>query len=141
MTRIWTVLVLSTLASAAVAQSTEQSDTAHLNTSRFQQQISLTCEFVTECYDTEACGETQYSVDLVGQASGLEANAMVVSIELSSAAGTEDLVGVIQDKTTSLSGGTFAARHFMTIAPEGAARYSVHYASGPIMISYAGECR
>ena len=137
----WTTLILSTAVPPAMAQERPVFGSRNPNAPPVQQEFAMMCEFKSECYETESCSETQYSIDLEGETSGLETDAMIASIQLSSDIGTEDLVGVVQDETTSLSGGTFAARHFLTIAPNGAARYTVHYADGPLMISYLGECR
>ncbi|MEP2474646.1 MAG: hypothetical protein ABJH45_24275 [Paracoccaceae bacterium] len=138
---IWAALILSTAVAPVMAQERPVFGSRNPNAPPVQQEFAMMCEFTSECYETESCGETQYSIDLEGETSGLETNAMVASVQLSSDIGTEDLVGVVQDETTSLSGGTFSARHFLTIAPNGAARYTVHYAEGPLMISYLGECR
>ena len=54
---------------------------------------------------------------------------------------TVDMTGTKQVKALSLTGGGFDARHLLSIAADGASRYTVHYADGPIVISYLGTCK
>ena len=50
------------------------------------------------------------------------------------------LVGAKDGGRLSLSGGDFDARHLLTISEAGDVRYTVHYAEGPMMVSYLGRC-
>ena len=106
-----------------------------------REDIALTCSFVTECYEGEGCAETAFDLSIEGRAGGLVPTDLMVEAQIVADAGTAEMLGLRASGAYSLSGGEFAARHMMTIAPDGAARYTVHYADGPMMISYLGTCR
>lgn len=111
-----------------------------IETAPVKSDVALSCQFQTECFDTELCAETAFAFDLTGRSGGLDTEMMVVGATLSSESGDIELLGVTQAGATSLSGGEFSARHLLTIAKNGQARYSVHYVDGPMMISYSGIC-
>ena len=107
----------------------------------FQQTIAIGCRFVWECVENEPCTETEFSPDVTGTAGGASADALAVQSQMVSDAETVTLTGTKQDKALSLTGGGFDARHLLSIAADGASRYTVHYADGPIAISYLGTCK
>lgn len=106
----------------------------------FHVQLTMECRFATECREDEPCAENGYGVTLNGDAGGLDEGAMVVSVVMSSETGDTEIVGVRDAGAMSLSGGSFDARHLLTVAPDGTARYTVHYSDGPQVVSYLGRC-
>ncbi|MEO0390901.1 MAG: hypothetical protein AAF218_08160 [Pseudomonadota bacterium] len=105
-----------------------------------REELLMNCNFVTECFEDEACTDVEYEPQLTGQTGGASDQDMVVEADFESPAGTEKMLGVMLSGALSLSGGSFAARHLLTVNADGAARYSVHYADGPMVISYLGTC-
>jgi hypothetical protein len=124
---------------AAVADITPDEATT-LETAPYRQDILRTCEFVTECVENEPCTETEFTPEITGIGGGLTADDLGVQAQMVTDAETVELLGVTSGKSMSLAGGTFAARHMITITENGATRYTVHYADGPFVISYLGTC-
>ncbi len=124
----------------ALAQDDHQSTQLTIETAPNQAQIELVCRFSKECFETEACSDTEFKTQLSGKAGGLTPADMVVEANLITDAETTTMLGLRSDKTYSLSGGLFDARHLLTIAASGAARYTVHLADGPMVITYHGKC-
>lgn len=120
--------------------SDSEMETMTLENAPFRQEIAMTCSFVTECVEAEPCTETEFTPQITGAAGGLTPEELVVQTQMITDAETIELLGVKSGKALSLSGGTFAARHLLSVAKDGAARYSVHYADGPFVISYLGTC-
>ncbi|MEO0936627.1 MAG: hypothetical protein AAFY38_00565 [Pseudomonadota bacterium] len=103
-----------------------------------QSEIAKACAFMQECFEAEGCTETDYTPALTWQ---VGADELLVEAQFDSPSETITLIGVASDGALSLAGGSFAARHLLTVAADGAARYTVHYADGPMVISYLGVCR
>lgn len=138
-------VALGVLGGAVAAQ--QDGDAAHetedrltIDTAPAQAQLNLVCRFAVECYEDEVCAETSFGAALTGDAGGMDAMSMVVQAELKSDAATVELLGVRDAGAISLSGGPFEARHLLSVAADGAARYSVHYLEGPVVVSYLGRC-
>jgi len=110
-----------------------------INEAPFQRDYGLSCRFETECFEADACQDTAFVADFSGKAGGLNADAMALVAKLSSDAGEVELFGAAQGEILALSGGPVTARHMLTLSGS-AARYSVHYSDGPLMISYSGIC-
>ena len=102
-------------------------------------EIALTCRFDLECYEGEACAATEYGFDLNGLAGGLGTEAMAALVVMASVAGNVELLGTRSGDVTVLSGGGIDARHMLTLDGS-AVRYTLHYAEGPLVISYLGIC-
>ncbi|MCX8226162.1 MAG: hypothetical protein OTI35_08820 [Sulfitobacter sp.] len=136
----WTPAVGQETTSTMLAAEDAPAENLTLETAPFRQEIKLQCNFVTECVENEPCTETEFTPEITGIGGGLTADDLVVQAEMVTDAETVELLGVTSDKSLSLSGGTFAARHLMTITENGATRYTVHYADGPFVISYLGTC-
>lgn len=115
-------------------------DSLTLDDAPFRQEIKIACNFATECVEDEPCTEVEFTPEITGNAGGLTADDLVVQSEMVTDAETIALLGVKSGKAYSLSGGTFAARHLLSITEDGATRYTVHYAEGPFVISYLGIC-
>ena len=131
------------LASPLAAQNTVQSPNSAdftIRTAPVQIELNLQCVFASECFETESCSDTTFTFDLNGAAGGLAESDMVVQTQLTSEIGDAELLGVRSGKALSLAGGSFEAGHLLTIAEDGSARYTLHYADGPMTISYIGEC-
>ncbi|MFZ5961745.1 hypothetical protein ACOXXX_02240 [Thalassococcus sp. BH17M4-6] len=111
-----------------------------IDTAPAQVLIDRTCTFSTECYEAESCTDTGFDITLQGDAGGMDMQSMVLRTRLISDAGTVEMLGVQDSGAMSLSGGTFEARHLLTVNAEGAARYSVHYIDGPMVVTYLGTC-
>ena len=105
-----------------------------------QIEIELFCAFTSECLEAETCNDTTFSFDLKGRAGGMAESDMVVQTELTSEIGDTALIGARSGAALSLAGGSFESRQLLTINEDGAARYTLHYADGPMVISYLGEC-
>lgn len=104
-----------------------------------QKEINLTCRFSLECFEGEACAETDYSFELNGLAGGLAPDAMAALVKMESIGGSEDMLGTVSGKVMTLTGGGIEARHMLTLQGA-AARYTLHYSDGPMVISYIGVC-
>jgi len=105
-----------------------------------KREIALQCAFENECFEAESCADTTLTFELKGRAGGLTATDMAVEVAMVSEIGDATLIGVRSGRAMSLSGGAFDARHLLTIAQDGAARYTLHYADGPMVITYLGAC-
>ena len=125
----------------AIAQNAQEDDGSYtLQNAPVKREIALMCRFESECFEAESCAETTLSFDLKGRAGGLTATDMAVEVAMVSEIIDATLIGVHSGSAMSLSGGAFDARHLLTIAEGGAARYTLHYADGPMAISYLGAC-
>ena len=131
-------VITLTVCSPAFANNEDGSYT--LQNAPVQSEIAMLCAFENKCLDAEACNNTTFSLELKGLAGGLNDVDVVVQAELISEIGDTILPGARSGEAMSLSGGTFDARHLLTIANDGYARYTMHYSDGPIAISYLGAC-
>ena len=129
------------LGAPLVAQVPNMSADLTIENAPVQMEIALSCTFETECFESESCAASTYMFELNGRAGGLTDTEMVVQTELVSEIGDTRLIGARSGEAMSLAGGTFEARHLLTLAADGAARYTLHYAEGPMVISYLGECK
>ncbi|MGH1577137.1 hypothetical protein [Planktotalea sp.] len=134
-------LALVPLGLAAQQETFVQPEKLTIETAPVSQSFTFECRFTTECYEAEPCADTEFTPSLEARAGGLTEDDTVVEAKLVSDAGDAVLLGVRSGGTLSLSGGTFEARQLLTIAKDGAARYSLHYADGPMAISYLGVCK
>ncbi|WP_425100504.1 hypothetical protein [Tropicibacter sp. S64] len=111
-----------------------------VETAPVQADVALNCAFATECYEDEGCQDSGFGFLLDGHGGGLDEATLMMEAMISSEAGDVFLMGARDAGAYVLSGGGFDARHMLTIGAEGAARYTVHYAEGPQVISYLGRC-
>ncbi|MEM8577794.1 MAG: hypothetical protein AAGF60_08080 [Pseudomonadota bacterium] len=121
------------LAAPAAAQMT-------IDNAPVREMLERACVFATECVEAEGCTETEFEPRLAGRMGGMTPDEMIVEAGFESPAETVRLLGVLSNGALSLAGGTFQARHLLTVSDTGAARYTVHYAEGPMAISYLGTC-
>ncbi|SIT14979.1 hypothetical protein SAMN05421759_12140 [Roseivivax lentus] len=97
--------------------------------------MSGTCRFTTECFEAEACAETEFTLDIE------MAEAATQIVQLVTDAETMTGEGQMLDQGGFLfQGGNANGAHLLTAAPDGAARYSVHYFEGPMIVTYHGTC-
>ncbi|GAA4229888.1 hypothetical protein GGQ68_001624 [Sagittula marina] len=115
-------------------------DKMSLSDAPIHQPIVLDCDFVTECYEAEPCQDTRFSVTLEGQASGFEDVNLLVEVRMRSDAADVPLMGNRSNGALALAGGIDGVRHMVTTNADGTARYTVHDADGPMMVSYLGSC-
>lgn len=129
------------LVSAATAQDAhEEADQLTVETAPVQVELDLSCRFDRECFEDEACSDSAYEAELTGIAGGFSEDAMVAQAIWSSVTGDVELYGLRHNGAMALAGGGYEARQMVTLSPEGAARLTVHYAEGPMMVSYIGRC-
>ncbi|WP_457645387.1 hypothetical protein [Profundibacter sp.] len=92
------------------------------------------CHFTTECFESESCADTDFGFVVNHN----DALGFVLQTD------AENIGGLVfdnrfPDETSTLIGATDTAYHMLTIAPDGAARYSVQM-QGPMVVSYMGQC-
>jgi len=133
-------LVALALPSDTLAEEAHAAEQLTIETAPVKAKVDLTCNFEIECFETENCVETGFSTQLTGVSGGMAADNMIVDATLQSDAASTPMLGLQSAGSYALSGGTFDARHFLTIAATGGARYGVHLADGPIAITYHGTC-
>lgn len=102
--------------------------------------LLLNCSFTTECYETEGCQDTLFAATLVGEATGPEPISQLAEVEMRGDAEDVQLLGHMSNGALGLVGGAGLGRHMLTVSAEGTARYTVHFADGPRMVSYTGQC-
>lgn len=94
-----------------------------------------TCQFGTECFEAESCADTDFGFVVTHD----DTLGFVIQTD------AENIDGLVFDNgfpdgTSTLIGATDTAYHMLTIAPDGAARYSVQM-QGPMVVSYMGQCK
>lgn len=91
----------------------------------------LHCNFTTECFESEACSGTAFSLELneADEQHTLTSDAETVPVDVDRS-----------DALVLVSGGTDSAFHLMTVGADGTARYSTHIFGGPLMVNYLGTC-
>lgn len=106
-----------------------------------QMERSLTCTFVAECYESEACSETAYSLALNARMGGLTADELVVEAIMSDDAGDTSFLGLGDSRGMLLSSvGDADAMRLFTLAADGNSRLTQHFKAGPMAITYLGTC-
>ena len=137
------IFCLIALGSGAAAQSFSsqgpQGTLGPLDEAPVQRPIAMTCQFDLECYEGEACQETTFEFELKGLAGGLTPDALAAVVDMESDLGNEKLLGTVAGDVTLLSGGAVQARHMLSMSGQ-AARYTLHFSDGPVVISYLGAC-
>lgn len=97
----------------------------------------FTCQFTTECYETEPCMESAFEAEVTAVDEGFVFASLGLSGNMNrvaEGAETKAFFGVIYGDDAAI--GT----QLLTRAPDGVARYSVQYFEGPMTISYHGTC-
>ena len=107
----------------------------------------LSCRFEQECLEGESCAESGYELQVVPQ------DAMVDDIEpgaVAQALGDQAIVDDAgrfdvlplgrRDGEKSWFGISAAGAHLLTVSPQGAARYSVHFEGAEFSMLYLGQC-
>ncbi|WP_143104110.1 hypothetical protein [Poseidonocella sedimentorum] len=93
---------------------------------------AFSCRFETECFESEACAETSFELSLSTEITG--------DAELVTDAETVGGIASRAPETTLFfNGNNENGSHLLTIS-HGAARYSVQYYAGPMVITYLGAC-
>ncbi len=95
---------------------------------------TLICTFTTECYETEECTFTDFTVDVaLGNVPG---DASLLP-DTGPAEGKAELVGDMLMVSAKDTNGAY----LLTRSPGGLAKLSVHYGGTHLMIAYDGQCR
>lgn len=89
--------------------------------------LAETCTFTTECFEAEACQETNFEITIEGDTLVTIAETIPVT------SGGSDTKGVFVGYTSS-------AFHVLTREKSGPARYSTHIFDGMMMVNYMGTC-
>ncbi len=89
--------------------------------------VAETCTFTTECFEAENCSETDFS--MIVDRGKILTDAETIPVTR----GGSDEVAVY----VGFSGSAF---HLLTHNANGFARYTTHIFSGPMVVSYLGEC-
>ncbi len=93
-----------------------------------------TCHFTTECFESVSCTDTDFGFVVNHD----DQTGFVIQTD------AENIGGLVfdnrfPDETSTLIGQTETTYHMLTIAPDGAARYTLHM-QGPMVVSYSGQC-
>ncbi len=96
---------------------------------------AMECTFTTECFDGEACAETDLEMTVAHNDHGLPT--------LETISETLHVTAIAGDGKThsTLTATGEGAIHMLTRSTGGDARYTVHLTEGPIVISYLGTCK
>lgn len=101
----------------------------------FSVQAGNKCTFTTECFEQEACQDTQFQLEFRASSDGSSELELVTDAET---------VGVSvggSGQVAYLAGLTPSGFHVLTVTREtGAARYTNHIGDGPLVASYIGTC-
>ncbi|HDR29115.1 hypothetical protein [Rhodovulum sp.] len=101
--------------------------------------FALACAFDRECRETEPCATADFDLDVTGRTGGMGAGTMLARVVLSSVSGDVDAFGTLGGGTLFLLGGNESSRSCLVVT-DGAARYSLHMAEGPTVVTYHGTC-
>ncbi|GAA0292631.1 hypothetical protein [Rhodovulum strictum] len=101
--------------------------------------FALECRFDRECREAEPCTATGFTLAVDGRGGGMGAGVKLARVVLYSAAGKVDAFGTLGGDTLFLQGGNDAVRSYLVVT-DGAARYTLHMAQGPQVVSYLGTC-
>ena len=95
----------------------------------------LTCTFTTECYESEACSETNFELTVSPNDEYSEA-------QISSLSGDFNAKAWNFQAMSTFTGFTSGTLHMISVFKARQARYSVHSGSGDdlLMINYTGTC-
>ncbi|TCM81487.1 hypothetical protein [Rhodovulum steppense] len=101
--------------------------------------FALACAFDRECHEAEPCTDADFALDVTGRVGGMGAGTMLARVVLSSVSGDVDAFGTLDGGTMFLQGGDGASRSYLVVT-NGAARYTLHMAEGPTVVTYHGTC-
>lgn len=98
-------------------------------------QASSLCTFITECYEGEACKDTQFALTFRAGTGGPNEMELVTDAETIG-------VAVGGDSTAAhLAGMTDSGFYILTLtSADGTARFTAHLREGPQSITYLGTC-
>ena len=99
-------------------------------------QARTVCTFTTECFEDEACAETQFTVAI--EAGTLGPDDIVLVTEAETVHGAIAGAGSV-DRGHFIGIGQGAV-HMLTVDGASDARYTTHIAEGPMSVSYIGAC-
>lgn len=111
-----TVLALMLLGTPAVAQ-------------------EAVCSFSLECFESETCAETAFEITLNAKQADADDFQITTDAETVTGKGRMTEAGGFL-----FQGGNANGAALLTVGAQGAARYSVQYFEGPMVITYHGQC-
>lgn len=97
-------------------------------------QSDMLCQFVTECFEGEACDETNFELKLVDAE---EPDAVMLGSVSDNVSGEIETLG---SGAQVISAQGPSSWQLLSIGPEGEARYTLHLTEGPAVLSYLGTC-
>ena len=103
----------------------------------------MACTFATECLEGEDCAESGYAISVetglvpgsLAAEGGLPTGDTIVSD-----AETVEITWAGSGPALAAFGATRSGFHLRSVAPDGAARYSVHLPAAELTILYIGTC-
>ncbi len=108
---------------------------AQLATQTAAGERTMTCGFTRECPETAACGATAYAITIEEKHAAAQIFQIVTDAETMTGRGY-----ALETGGFLFQGGNANGAHLLTVAPQGSARYSVHFFKEPMAISYHGRC-
>ncbi len=90
---------------------------------------AMTCDFTTECYETDGCSETSFTMDV-------DIPLQTVTTDF----GDLDVVAVKSSAGTFVMFATGDGAEYMLTTNDDGARFTTHLTDGPAVISYLGSC-
>lgn len=94
-----------------------------------QPAFGFVCEFKTECYESEACTDTTFSIDV-------DIPLQTVTSDF----GDLEVIAIKKDATALVMFATGEGAEYMLTTTKGGARFAAHTTDGPQSISYLGSC-
>ena len=96
---------------------------------------ALRCTFVMECYETEACADTDWRADVLMSGRGMNTARIVMPDQTLRAGATRR-----EDGSATVAGEGDGGIYLLTLAQNGSARMALHLTEGPQMVNYMGFC-
>jgi hypothetical protein len=96
--------------------------------------FALECDFERECFEAEACTDSNFSASFVTDVQTGHGQLISDSQTI------EGDVSVAESGATYFFAPTGSALHLLTIGTDRTARYTVHMTKGPLVATYLGKC-
>ena len=96
--------------------------------------LDTACHFTTECLEAEPCAEADFELEIT---SGDRDGAVVLSQDMGTAEGEMTLA---ENGAALIAARSPVNLQIVTVGADGESRYSLHFADGPLTVSYLGTC-